>query len=150
MWDELRQCAQDTLPQLIRHELAEAANSALVGAISTGTDPKGADLANLLHASVTRSIERLNAVFTTTLTKERLEAREADLRLSYNESLADGTWVSKCRGRDILKRFAGKHAASVSYEVFRNLLLSQMKDQGHQPAGMSLVVDRILSECEAT
>jgi predicted ATPase len=146
VWDELRQCAQDTLPQLIRHELAELANSALVGAISTGTDPKGADLANLLHASVTRSIERLNVIFTTTLTKEALESREYELRLNYDESLADGTWVSKCRGRDILKRFAGKHAASVSYEVFRNLLLSQMKDQGHRPSGMSLVVDRILSE----
>jgi predicted ATPase len=114
VWDELRQCAQDTLPQLIRHELAEVANSALVGAISTGTDPKGADLANLLHASVTRSIERLNVIFTTTLTKEALESRESELRLNYDESLADGTWVSKCRGRDILKRFAGKHAASVS------------------------------------
>jgi len=47
--DELRQCAQDTLPQLIRHELAEGANAALVGAINTGTDPKGADLSNQLH-----------------------------------------------------------------------------------------------------
>jgi len=146
VWDELRQCAQDTLPQLIRHELAEVANSALVGAINTGTDPKGADLANLLHASITRSIDRLNLIFTTSLTKEALESRQSELRLNYDESLADGTWVSKCRGRDVLKRFAGKHAVSVSYEVFRNLLLSQMKDQGHRPTGMSLVVDRILSE----
>jgi len=43
IWDELRQCAQDTIPQLVRHELATAANSALIGAISTKTDPKGAD-----------------------------------------------------------------------------------------------------------
>lgn len=146
IWDELRQCAQDTLPQLIRHELAESANAALVGAINIGTDPKGADLANLLHMSITRSLERLKDVCSTSLTKGVLESKEAELRSTYNESLADGTWIAKCRGRDILKRFAGKHAASVSYEVFRNLLLSQMKDHGHRPKGMSVVVERILAD----
>jgi hypothetical protein len=146
IWDELRQCAQDTLPQLIRHELAENANAALVGAISTRTDPKGADLANQLHMSITRSLERLNEVCRESLTKDSLESKESKLRSAYDESLADGTWIAKCRGRDILKRFAGKHATSVSYEVFRNLLLSQMKDHGHRPEGMSAVVDRILAD----
>lgn len=146
IWDELRQCAQDTLPQLIRHELAENANAVLVGAISTGTDPKGADLANLLHVSITRSLERLNDVCNTLLTKNALESKESELRLRYDESLADGTWIAKCRGRDILKRFAGKHATSISYEVFRNLLLSQMKDHGHRPEGMAVVVERILAD----
>lgn len=147
IWDELRQCAQDTLPQLIRHELAETANLALVGAINTKTDPKAADLANQLHLSITRSLERISSLCSDTLTKDALETHESSLRLKYVESLADGTWISKYRGRDVLKRFAGKHAPSVSYEVFRNLLLSQMKDQGHRPNGMSLVVERILDEC---
>jgi hypothetical protein len=146
IWDELRQCAQDTLPQLIRHELAESTNSALVGAINTNTDPKGADLASLLHQSVTRSLERIKQVCSNSLTKEALEVKEAQLRSKYIESLADGTWVSVCRGRDILKRFAGKHASPVSYEVFRNLLLSQMKDYGHQPSGMAAVINKILND----
>jgi predicted ATPase len=146
IWDELRQCAQDTLPQLIRHELAESANAALVGAINLGTDPKGADLANLLYMSIVRSLERLNDVCSTSLTKVGLEVKESELRSKYNESLANGTWIGKCRGRDILKRFAGKHASSVSYEVFRNLLLSKMKDHGHCPKGMSIVVERILAD----
>jgi hypothetical protein len=145
IWDELRQCAQDTLPQLIRHELATNANEFLIGAISTKTDPKGADLANLLHQSITRSLARVQEVYAKSLTKDSLEAQEAELRIQYNTSLSDGTWVAKCRGRDILKRFAGKHAASVSYEVFRNLLLSQMKDHNYKPKGMAQVVDRILA-----
>ena len=144
IWDELRQCAQDTIPQLVRHELATSANSALIGAINTKTDPKGADLANLLHLSIARSLERLGEVSRTLLTKEALEVSEAERRQRYNESLADGTWVAKCRGRDILKRFAGKHATSVSYEVFRNLLLAQMKDHGHRPKGMETVVQKII------
>ncbi len=144
--DELRQCAQDTLPQLIRHELAEYANTALVGAINTGTDTKGADLANLLHESITRSLDRLNDVCTKSLAKDALVKKEAEIRSKYVESIADGTWIEKCRGRDILKRFAGKHAATVSYEVFRNLILSQMKDHGHRPEGMSVVVAKILAD----
>ena len=146
IWDELRQCAQDTIPQLVRHELATAANSALIGAISTKTDPKGADLANLLHQSIARSLERLSEVSETSLTKQALEASEADLRQTYTESLADGTWVAKCRGRDILKRFAGKHATSVSYEVFRNLLLAHMKDLGHRPKGMAIVEKKLWAD----
>ncbi len=146
IWDELRQCAQDTLPQLIRHELAERANAELVGAIKTGTDPKGANLANLLHAAITSSLERFNEVCQTVLTRSALESREASLRASYLESLANGTWTAKCRGRDILKRFVGKHATSVTYEVFRNLLLAQMKDHGYKPEGMSVVVGKILAD----
>ena len=133
------------LPQLIRHELAEGAYAALVGAINTGTDPKGADLSNQLHQSISRSLARLTEVCNTTLAKAALDSQESQLRERYTESLADGTWISKCRGRDVLKRFAGKHAPSVSYEVFRNLLLAQMKDHDYQPPGMALVVEKILS-----
>lgn len=146
IWDELRQCAQDTLPQLIRHELAEDANIALVKAIDTRTDPRDADLGNQLHMSISRSMERLTNVVTQQLTKAALESKEAHLRAAYVESVANGTWIAKCRGRDILKRFAGKHAATVSYDVFRNLLLAQMKDHGHRPKGMAAVIDRILAD----
>ena len=145
IWDELRQCAQDTLPQLIRHEMAESANTALVGAINMATDPKGSDLANQIHQSITRSLARINEVCHGTLTKESLQLKEQELRARYDESLASGTWISKCRGRDVLKRFAGKHVASVSYEVFRNLVLSQMKDAGYSPPGMEAVVSQILN-----
>lgn len=145
IWDELRQCAQDTLPQIIRHELAEFANSALVQSIDVGTDPKAADLAAVLFQSVSRSIEKLNATIGVKLSEKNLKEREAELSAKYIESIADGTWVSRVRGRDVLKRFVGKNASSVSYEVFRNLILSQMRDQNYRPIGMATVIERILS-----
>ena len=144
IWDELRQCAKDTMPQLVRHELSEIANSALVGAISTRTDPKGADLAGSLFDSVSQSMSRLQTVSSTTLTKASLAAKETELTTKFVESLADGSWVKRYQGRSVLKRFANKHAPTVSYEVFRNLLLSKMKDHGYRPAGMELVVKKIL------
>lgn len=144
IWDELRQSAQDSLPQLIRHELAEYANQKLISAIKTTTDPKAANLSSVLYDAATRSVERVQDVYKTDLSLETLGEIEATVRQKYLESIADGTWTSKVRGRDILKKFAGKHASSASYEIFRNLILSQMKDAGFKPEGMKTVIERIL------
>lgn len=145
IWDELRQCAQDTLAQLIRHNLAVFANNALVQSINMNTDPKAADLAGVLSQSLSRSLTRLNSICSSELSEPALRQREEAERAKYIESIADGTWISKIRGRDVLKRFAGKHAPSVSYEVFRNLILSQMKDQGYRPNGMEVIIKKILT-----
>lgn len=144
IWDELRQCANDSLPQLVRHELAEHANHALMGAINTATDPKAADLAGVLHEAATRSLERVKAAYEKELSGEHLKALEEAARAKYAKSIADGSWTSKVRGRDILKRFCGKHVPGVTYEVFRNLLISRMKEVGHRPPGMKTIIDQIL------
>jgi predicted ATPase len=145
IWDDLRVCAEETLPQIIRHELAEFANNTLVKAINTGTDPKAENLSDVLFLSISRSVERLNSLHANELNQEKLKVLETNLRTKYIESIADGTWVSKMRGRDILKRFVSRNKLDVSYEVFRNLILSQMKDRGYRPPGMKSVIDRILS-----
>jgi hypothetical protein len=79
------------------------------------------------------------------LSLEYLKAREAQLCTKYEQSLADGSWIKTFKGRDILKRFAGRRTPSVAYEVFRNLIVSQMRDEGFQPAGMKAVVEKILA-----
>jgi len=142
--DELRECARETLPQLLRHELAEFANENLIGAIDTGTDPRRGDLARELHSAVKRSLERLLSVGNQVLSEEGIRNKEASLRSSYQAALADGSWISTFRGRDVLRRFAGKHVSSVSYEVFRNLIISRMREEGYQPFGMKIVIDKIL------
>lgn len=144
IWDELRQSARETLPQLVRHEMAERANEMIVGAINLGTDPKAENVGEQLFTSVSRSVEKLNEIATKSLTKESLVKEEQNLREKYTESLSDGTWVKKYRGRDILKRFVGKHGPSVSYEIFRNLILSRMQDEKYQPEGMAVIVTKIL------
>lgn len=145
IWDELRQCAQDSITQLVRHELAEYANQKLVQAINTSTDPKAANLSNVLFEAATRSLERVKSAYAAHLTEGILTDMENEAKARYIESIADGSWVSKIRGRDILKRFAGKHAASVTYDVFRNLIISTMKDAGHKPEGMKVVVDKLIA-----
>ena len=104
-----------------------------MGTIDLSTDPKAADLSGVLSQALNRSIERVIGLGKSKLDETVLREREAELRAKYVESIADGTWVSAFRGRDVLRRFVGKRAPTVSYEVFRNLLLSQMKDQGYRP-----------------
>jgi predicted ATPase len=145
LWDDLRECARETLPQLIRHELAEFANNELVRCINLGTDPKGSDLAGLLHESIERSLAKIDSVKRSKINRDNLFAEEKRIREKYEESLADGTWISEFRGRDVLKRFVGKYASIVSYEVFRNLILSNMRDDGYRPDGMTKIVERILA-----
>jgi len=134
------------MPQLLRHELAEYANSALIKAINTGTDPSKGDLVAELSEAVQRSVARVTKASTLDLGESGIRTREAQLRSKYETSLADGTWVSVFRGRDVLKRFAGRRAPGVSYEIFRNLIVSRMRDDGFHPPGMKTVIDAILKD----
>lgn len=145
IWDELRQCAEASLPQLIRHELAEFANQALVKAVDTSTDPKASDLSGELYRAASRSFERVKTAYEGVLSQKSLKKLESDAGTRYLTSISDGTWAAKVRGRDILKRFVGKHASTVPYEIFRNLIFSTMKDASYRPPGMKQVVDKILA-----
>jgi hypothetical protein len=142
--DDLRECARFTMTQLLRHELSEVANLELLAAIKTGTDAKKGDLAAELHGAVTASIERLNGLMSHTLQLDTLRQHEQELRSKYEGALADGSWSSLFRGRDILKRYVSFRALPTSYPVFRNLILARMAEQGYQPAGMSAVIEKIL------
>lgn len=142
--DELRLCAAETLPQLLRHELSEVANSALISSINTGTDPKKGDLAGELFAAVERSVARAKGESENKLSLQSLKAKEHELSTAYQADLADGSWVKTFRGRDVLRRFSGKHAGSIQYEVFRNLILSRMQDDNYQPTGMKAVISKII------
>jgi predicted ATPase len=143
--DELRECARETLPQMLRHDLSEFANHALLKCIDLGTDPRLEDVASELSKAVSRSIDKILKAQEAAISQDNL-VQEVGRRLEkYETSLADGTWVSIFRGRDILRRFVGKHANRVSYEVFRNLLVSRMAEDGFQPKGMRDVIDGILA-----
>lgn len=144
--DDLRECARESMSELVRHELAEFANSAMVGAIDTRTDPKAGDVGLSLSKAVERSLNRFESVAASALSREALSNKELELRRKYEEHLASGEWIRSFRGRDILKRYAGKRVPGLSYEVFRNLIISQMRDASYQPPGMKQLIDRIIAD----
>lgn len=145
VWDALRGCARESIPQSIRHELSSYANQSLVRCINLGVDPKSDNLSGMLHDSIERSVEKIDELKLGLLSRQSLSDREASFRTDYLGSISDGSWVHKLPGRNILKKFVSEHANQVSYEVFRNLVLSQMKDDGFKPPGMKEIIDKILS-----
>jgi hypothetical protein len=144
IWDDLRECAKKTIPIMIRHELTGYVNSLLVGAIQIQTNPKLEQQFTAMLASVESSIKRICNARAEHLSRELLEAKESELRERFETSISSGKWVSDFRGREILKKYVAHKNVPVKYEVFRNLLLAHMSDDGFQPDGMRDVVKRII------
>ncbi|MFO0753940.1 MAG: hypothetical protein U0411_11545 [Thermodesulfovibrionales bacterium] len=145
IWDELRECAKETLPSLVRHELSEYANRLLVSAIDIKTDPRLEQQASAMSESIARSIEKISSVQENHLSRHALLTKEEEIRAKYIQSISDGSWTKVFRGRDVLKRFVARSSTTASYEVFRNLLLAQMRDDSYRPGGMKEIVDAILA-----
>lgn len=64
------------------------------------------------------------------------------------QSVEAGTWRDRCKGRDLLRAFCGKHR--VKYNQFRNLLVARFTSP---PAGLDAIMQRILDDeprCTAT
>jgi predicted ATPase len=141
----LAQSAKSTVASLLQHRLRIHANRQLVGAIDLSCDPRRDDASVAISEAIIRSQTRMNERANVELSPASLQALEQDLRRKYEDSITDGTWVEELRGRDVLRRFVGQHIKSIQYEPFRNLILSKMRDEHFQPAGMRSLVSAILS-----
>lgn len=144
IYSALRECARETMPDLVRHKLAATANAELVGAIVTRTDPNSPNVAPDLAAAVQRSAEKVAAIARDRFDLARMKVLEEEHRAEFETALGADTWRRRFRGRDVLSRFCGR-INKVSYEVLRNLILADMRSAGFQPPGMKFVVDKIIT-----
>jgi hypothetical protein len=94
---------------------------------------------------VGRSAARLAAEATATLAPAALAREERTIRETLSAEVKSGAWRKTFRGRDILKRFAGKYVRGMGYDYFRDLVIAKMRDDGYKPAGMAAVVTAILT-----
>lgn len=143
VYEELRSCARETLPDLVRHRLASDVNAEIISAIDTSTDRKAKAVAVPLSDAVQRSLARITKLSQERFDLGKLTKMETKLRTEYEKHLASDVWRKKFRGRDILSRYVGK-IKKTNYEVFRDLVIAAMRDAGFQPRGMKSVIDRVL------
>lgn len=143
--DQLVECAAETLPNLIRHELESYANAALTSAIKTRTPRELSQVAPSLRTVVEESGARVSEAISKTLTLKQLLALEKLATARFAADLKTGRWLHTFRGRDVLKRFVAHFCGNVSYEVFRDLLLARMRDGHFKPEGMQTILDKILT-----
>lgn len=140
----LRDCARETLTDLVRHKLASTVNDTLVPLVKTAIDPTLPSVAPALANAVERSAQNISKAIAEQFNEGHLNGLEKSLRAEFEKSLAADSWRQKFRGRDVLNRFVAR-IHKVSYEVFRDLIIARMKDAGFEPEGMRLVISKILA-----
>jgi predicted ATPase len=117
---------EDSLKQLI---LSDAHLNAYAGAL---LDARIAKVARDAHDAVCKK---------QTVSLPRLEFDEVKVEAKriLESALSDNTWRSKCKGRELLKAYCGKH--NIKYEHFRNLLISRIKTP---PKSLQQIMSQIL------
>lgn len=141
----LRDCATATVGDLVAHRLRVLANKQLIAAIDLGFDPARPDIAAALSEAIARSGDRIRARTSDELSLASLERSMTSYRDELDAALIDGTWISKFRGREVLRRFAGRYVHGMAYEYFRDLIINKMAEDNFHPTGMQRIVDQILA-----
>jgi predicted ATPase len=145
VYEALRECARETLTNLVRHQLASSVHKRLVESIQTATNPNSPAVAPDLSDAIKRSVNKIIQLSDVDLGLAKLKEQEEALYADFEKSLAADSWRKRFRGRDVLSRFAGR-VNKVNYEVFRDLIIAAMRDARYQPPGMRTVIEKILAD----
>lgn len=141
--EALKECAKETLPFHIQHELNQFVSSELNSSITTKIDAS-----NVLNEEYFKVVERTISEIETkkinSLSQKELKKKEILIANKFKQSLKDDSWKLIFNGRNILNCFT-KKIKVIRYELFRNLIISKMKDENFQPNGMKEVIDKILA-----
>jgi len=141
---ELADCAAASFPSLVREHLEQYSNKHLVSQIRTRIDPNESDVVSHLRSAIEASLKRLKDASKNELSERQIAYEKEQLEKRYKSDLASGNWRITFRGRDILKAFVSRNCSQMKYEVFRNLVISKMRDSNHHPSEMQEIISRIL------
>jgi len=143
--NELKSCAAETISELVAHKLRTHANRTLISSIDLGFNPARGDTAIALSEAIARSHTRMQERVAGELAQSALLQSQREYEEVCRAALADGSWLTKFRGRDALRRFAGRHTRGMQYEYLRELVINKMAEAGYQPIGMGRVLSAILA-----
>lgn len=147
--DILKLCAEENIAPLITHRLTKAVNAKIMSCINLKTNPRSNTPAAELSEAIHRSVKRVNGLVEKELSHGNIHEIEVNIRESLGAELENGDWVKTFRGRDVLKAFVSKSGVGIKYEVFRNLIISRMRDDGFKPEGMERVISSIKKDMES-
>ena len=131
---------------LVAHRLRVRANRELVDCIDLNFDPTRQDISHALAEAAERSGKAVQKKTTEILNFRQLSILENELNTEAVGQLNDGRWRSSFRGREVLRKFAGKYASQLPYEAFRDLIIARMRDAEYEPPGMKAIVHKILDD----
>ena len=141
----MKNSAETCIPSLVTHELTKYINKLFISKINLRIDPETKHQDEELFKAVLRSYQRIHESINTELSYDIIRKKKEELETKFNEDLSSDIWKKTFRGRDILKKMMKPLKIDVKYEVFRNLIISRMRDDNYKPKGMKKVLDSIIS-----
>ncbi|MFN9610596.1 MAG: AAA family ATPase [bacterium] len=141
---ELRAIATEILDEMVRKDLEHIVYKRVRECIRLGARSRIDPLPKSLNQAVNESLNRLRNMQSSELSFHSLTCLYEEKRTHLEQSITDGSWMTEFSGRDILRRFANKHAQAIGkYENFRNLIIDKMRVSSFRPKGMQSVLSRI-------
>ncbi len=139
---ELRECAVQTMDEIVCIRLREYVNSRLVRSLSLKFDQGLGNVEGFTEAA-SKSLEKLTKTVNEELTEKHITQIEQTITSELQQALGTDAWLKEFRGRNILRRFAGMH--NISYELLRNLIVARMRERQYMPIGMGQIISGILN-----
>jgi len=140
---ELRKAAEQTIDEMVKIHMHNEVHRKVQAALTLRLRQNNNSIALSFSSAINETQENVRHLLSTELNESYLRRKEITLRQDHAESLANGTWTSSFRGRNILQRFVDTHAPG-RYQEVRNLIVSRMRDRGYQPEGMRIVLEKAL------
>ena len=144
--NHLARIAEQQVDQLVGHKVRADVGAALIHELDLGFNPISSEIGKDLHDAVDRSLARVRQRAANEFRLEDIQACVNEERQVLQASLENGDWKKHFKGREILRAFAGEFLPGMRYEYFRDLIISQMVNDGYQPEGMRAVLDQILGD----
>ena len=142
----LSEIAQGQIGELVSHKIRVEIGSELVEELNLNSNPLSDNIGSDLHGAIVKSAERVRHLSETNLSIDNIQNRIDKERNILDTSLAKGDWKKYFKGREILRSFVGKYVPGMRYEYFRDSIISEMVNSGHQPEGMKAVLDKIMND----
>jgi predicted ATPase len=144
--EKLKEIARGNISVLVVHSMREKIGKELITGIQLNANPNTDDLGAELHKVTVRSAERINTKIDGDLSILKIRSDVNKQIELLEQSLDSEEWKKHFRGRDILKKFSGEYCTGIRYEMFRNLIINTMLNDGFQPEGMKKVIDQVMNE----
>ncbi len=144
--ETLVECAKESMGPLIAHKLTKTINEKLLSCFNLKVNPRSESLAEDISCAASKSSEKIKALLEKDLSGSSINQLESDTRSQLHKELESGEWRKSFKGRDILKLFISKKGNGVKYEIFRNLIIHRMRDDGYKPAGMNAIISQIVAD----
>lgn len=140
----LCEIATSKIEDMVRIHLRREIHKSLQSALTLRVDGNNESLATGFWNAIQKTKKNVETITSDNFRKDKLQAKELELREQHKQFITNGSWNKHFRGRDILQTFVNKYT-TLRYEDFRSFITARMKDAGFQPPEMKAVLEECVS-----